>query len=85
MSEQQFRQLEQHLARGAAAYGWPDNRWTLERVRVLIRARFDEAYTVQGVAKLLRRHGWYCQVPTQQTGRGDRLGGWLRGPNAKAR
>jgi putative transposase len=38
----------------------------LQRVRVLIGRLFQVGYTVQGVWKLLRRHGWSVQVPARR-------------------
>lgn len=33
LDEEQFAQLEAELAKGPAAHGWEDQRWTLERVK----------------------------------------------------
>ncbi|MFD7629602.1 transposase [Streptomyces sp. NPDC059851] len=57
LSEKQFTQLEAELARGPAAHGWEDQRWTLSRVKTVIGRRFHLTYTVQGVRKLLVRNG----------------------------
>ncbi|MGW7081728.1 Scr1 family TA system antitoxin-like transcriptional regulator [Streptomyces sp. NPDC054866] len=38
VSEEQFAVLEQELLRGAVSHGWPNERWTLSRVSVLISA-----------------------------------------------
>lgn len=48
------------------AQGWPDQTWTLSRIKTLIGRRFHESYTVQSVAALLKRHGWSCQVPARR-------------------
>jgi transposase len=58
LSEAQFVRLERELAKGPAAHGWEDQRWTLERIKTVIGRRFHVSHTIQGVAKLLRRHGW---------------------------
>ncbi|MGH3467296.1 MAG: helix-turn-helix domain-containing protein [Thermocrispum sp.] len=58
LSEKQFAQLEAELAKGTAAHGWEDQRWTLERVKTLIGRRFHLTYIIQGVRKLLVRNGW---------------------------
>ncbi|MFF4779818.1 winged helix-turn-helix domain-containing protein [Streptomyces griseorubiginosus] len=42
--------------------------------------RVHKSYTVQGVAALLKRHGWSCQVPARRAierGGGGWLAGWL--------
>lgn len=48
------------------AHGWPDQTWTLSRIKTLIGRRFHKSYTVQGVAALLKQHGWSCQVSARR-------------------
>ena len=49
---------------GPAAYGWrEDRRWTLGRVRALIRRLFRVSYTLRGASYLLHRIGFSPQVP----------------------
>jgi hypothetical protein len=43
-----------------------DQRWTLGRIKTLIGKLFHIEYTVEGTWKLMRRHGWSCQVPVRQ-------------------
>lgn len=71
LSEKQFAQLEAELAKGPAAHGWEDQRWTLSRVKTVIGRRFHLTYTIQGVRKLLVRNGWSCQVPARRAVEGD--------------
>ncbi|MFB7293984.1 hypothetical protein ACFC0W_44865 [Actinacidiphila glaucinigra] len=54
LTSQQWLWLETEWKRGPLAHGFDDERqgWTLKRVKLLI------GYTVQGVWRLLRRHGW---------------------------
>jgi transposase len=40
LSEKLFDVLEQELAKGPAAHGWPDQTWTLARIKTLIGRRF---------------------------------------------
>jgi transposase len=64
LSPQQFARLEAELRKGPLAHGFAgDQRWTLGRVKTLIGKLFHVGYTVEGTWKLLRRHGWSCQVP----------------------
>jgi len=49
--------LERELLKSPVAHGWPDQTWTLSRIKTLIGRRFHKSYTVQGVAALLRGHG----------------------------
>jgi transposase len=66
LSGEQFARLERELARGPLAHGWPDQRWTLARVKTMIGRLFHVAYTVEGTWKLLRRHGWSWQQPVRR-------------------
>ncbi|MGW3124414.1 IS630 family transposase [Streptomyces sp. NPDC001107] len=66
LSKAQFAQVEAELAKGPVAHGWPDQRWTLSRVKTVIGRRFHKSYTLQGVRKLLIRHGFSCQIPARR-------------------
>jgi len=64
---QQFARLEAELGKGPLAHGFAgDQRWTLGRIKTLIGKLFHVGYTVEGVWKLMHRHGWSCQVPVRQ-------------------
>jgi transposase len=67
LSPQQWARLEAELRRGPLAHGLAgDQRWTLGRIKMLIGRLFHVGYTVEGVWKLMRRHGWSAQVPVRQ-------------------
>jgi transposase len=67
LSPEQWHRLERELGRGPAAHGWDEGQgWTLVRIKTLIGRMFHIGYTVQGVWKLLRRHGWSAQVPAHR-------------------
>jgi transposase len=67
LSPAQWARLEAELRRGPLAHGFADDqRWTLIRIKTLIGRLFHVGYTVEGTWKLLRRHGWSCQVPVRQ-------------------
>jgi transposase len=67
LSAEQWARVEQELRRGPAAHGFiDDQRWTLKRIKILIGRLFHVGYTLQGVWKLLKRHGWSCQVPVRR-------------------
>jgi transposase len=68
LSPGQWERLERELKRGLLAHGWDDEfqGWTLKRVKLLIGRMFHVGYTIQGVRKLLRRHGWSAQVPVRR-------------------
>ncbi|OIK23392.1 transposase [Streptomyces malaysiense] len=80
LSEKQFTQLEAELAKGPAAHGWEDQRWTLARIRTVIGRRFHLTYTIQGVRRLLARNGWSCQVPARRAMErdDDAVAGWVK-------
>ncbi|MFB7429545.1 winged helix-turn-helix domain-containing protein [Streptomyces hydrogenans] len=80
LSPRQFAQLEAELAKGPAAHGWEDQRWTLARVKTVIGRRFHLTYTIQGVRKLLVRNGWSRQVPARRAMERDdeAVAGWVK-------
>ena len=59
LSPAQWDRLEWELKRGPLAHGFDGEfqGWTLKRVKLLIGRMFHVGYTVQGVWKLLHRHG----------------------------
>jgi transposase len=61
----QWERLEREPERGPLAHGWSDESqgWTLTRVTLLTRRMFPTGRTLQGVWRLLHRHGWPAQVP----------------------
>jgi transposase len=64
LSAQQWARLETELRRGPLAHGFADDqRWTLGRIKTLIGKLFHAGYTVEGVWKLMRRHGWSLGHP----------------------
>ncbi|WP_435843414.1 IS630 family transposase [Streptomyces hirsutus] len=62
----QMERLERELERGPLAHGWPDQRWTLARIKALIGQLFHVSYTIEGTWLLLRRHGWSWQQPARR-------------------
>ena len=67
LSPRQWARLELELRKGPLAHGFAnDQRWTLGRIKTLIGRLFHIGYTPEGVWKLMRRHGWSCQVPVRQ-------------------
>jgi transposase len=73
LSPAQWARLERELERGPAAHGWDEGGgWTLVRIKALIGRMFHVGYTVQGVSKLLRRHGWSVQMPVHRAIERDR-------------
>ncbi|MFC8100820.1 winged helix-turn-helix domain-containing protein [Streptomyces sp. NPDC057363] len=73
LSDELFTVLERELLKGPVAHGWPDQTWALSRIKTLFGRRFRKSYTksctVQGVAALLKRHDWTCQVRARRASR----------------
>lgn len=61
VSNEQIKQLEQELLRGAYAHGYSEDYWTLDRIGHLIWDLFGIRYTPSGVWRLLDRMNWSCQ------------------------
>ncbi|MDQ1041172.1 transposase [Streptomyces sp. V3I8] len=80
LNDELFAVLERELAKGPVAHGWTDRIWTLSRIKALIGRRFHKSYTVQGVAALLKRHGWSCQVSARRAIERDEaaVAGWVK-------
>ncbi|MFI0425238.1 winged helix-turn-helix domain-containing protein [Spongiactinospora sp. 9N601] len=67
LSARQWARLDAELRRGPPAWGHvEDQRWTPGRVKTLIGRLFHVGYTIEGVGRLLHRHGWSVQVPARR-------------------
>ncbi|NJP96642.1 helix-turn-helix domain-containing protein [Nonomuraea sp. FMUSA5-5] len=67
LSARQWQRLDVELRRGPLAWGYVEDQcWTLGRVKTLIERLFHIGYTIEGVGKLLHRHGWSVQVPARR-------------------
>ncbi|MEU7688513.1 winged helix-turn-helix domain-containing protein [Streptomyces spectabilis] len=80
LSEALFAALEQELAKGPVAHGWPDQTWTLARIKTLIGRRFHKSFTLSAIARMLRRHGFSHQVPARRALERDedKVTGWVK-------
>jgi transposase len=67
LSSAQLRELAQALKRGAYAYGYAEDYWTLDRIAHLIWDLFGMRYQPSGVWYMLQRLGWSCQRPARRT------------------
>ena len=66
LNQEQKQKLKRMLDRGALAYGFPTDRWTLVRVRQLIQEKFEVAYHPNYLNRLLRKLGFSPQKPLPQ-------------------
>lgn len=63
LSSRDQKDLLARLKRGARAYGYPTDLWTLKRVAEVIRKEYGVEYTLSGVWRVLRALGLSAQVP----------------------
>lgn len=77
----QWREALEILARGAKHSGFETERWTLPRVRAVIRRRFGVTYHVDYLSTRLRDLGWTAQVPAVRAAERDEdlIRAWLDG------
>jgi transposase len=63
LSAAQWRSVLRILRKGALKAGFETDRWTLRRIRELIRRQFGVAYHPNDLAARLRASGWSPQIP----------------------
>jgi len=80
LSASQLRRLLAALKRGAYAYGYTEDYWTLERIGHLIWELFQVRYASSSVWYLMQRLGWSCQKPQRRSLARDEqtIGHWIR-------
>jgi len=68
------------LLRGALAYGFSNDLWTLRRMAQVIRQEFAVQYHPSHLWKILRQEGWSCQVPERRAIQRDekKIARWKR-------
>jgi transposase len=67
LTDAQLGRLEELLAQGAQAHGWPNHLWTAARVGELIQRTFGIRYHHDHVGRFLRRRlGWTPQKPRRR-------------------
>jgi transposase len=66
LDEGEVDRLLEILLKGAIAYGFPNDLWTLKRIARVIRKEFGVRYHPCHLWKILRRSGWSCQVPERR-------------------
>jgi len=63
LSEKQVKRLEKALDRGAYAFGYAEDYWTLDRIAHVIWELFEVRYTPSAVWHVMQRMGWSSQRP----------------------
>ena len=66
LHQDECRKLLELLLKGALAYGYPNELWTLKRIARVIQREFGVRYHPHHVWRVLRRLRWSCQVPERQ-------------------
>jgi transposase len=80
LSPLQHRAIRALLRRGAVAFGFETERWTLGRIRTLIGRTQGVWYSMAHVRRLLHRWGWSLQQPAGQARERNaaRIAAWRR-------
>ncbi len=80
LSPSQCRELKRLLKRGALAAGFASDRWSMGRVRQLIKQEFGIDYHPKYLNRLLRKLGWSPQVPLPRAVERDEalIRAWLK-------
>src|SRR5262245_36494485 len=63
LSDSQGQKVLRDLQRGARAFGYEDERWTLDRIQRLIADRYGVSYNTNYLSEKLRKSGWSVQQP----------------------
>lgn len=80
LNDKQLKRLERALLKGAYAYGYPDDAWTLDRIGPVIWQLFEVRYSPSGVWHVLQRLGWSSQKQQRQAMQRDdaEVATWLQ-------
>lgn len=81
LNEAQRAELISLIEQGPGAHGYLDQRWTLARIRALIRTRFGVDFRSSGALhEMLTRNGISWQVPTRRAVERDEqaIAAWRR-------
>ena len=65
LTDSQWQQVLRDLQRGAQAFGYEDERWTLDRIQRLIADRYGVSYNTNYLSEKLRKTGWSAQQPVR--------------------
>jgi transposase len=65
LTDSQWQKVLRDLQRGAQAFGYEDERWTLSRIQRLIADRYGVSYSANYLSEKLRKSGWSVQQPVR--------------------
>ena len=66
LAEEHFPALADLLQQGPQAHGFDTDRWTLDRIRVVIENEFDVSIDTTTVWRYMQRLNWSCQKPQRR-------------------
>ena len=66
LQKDECQRLLDLLLKGAVAYGYPNELWTLKRIARVILREFGVRYHPNHVWRVLRQLRWSCQVPERR-------------------
>jgi len=66
LEDSEIKCLNDILLKGAREKGFPNEIWTLKRIRQVIKKEFDVEYHIGHIWKILQEIGWSCQVPERR-------------------
>jgi transposase len=66
LSGKQMKQLEKALDKGASAFGYTGDYWTLDRIAQVIWQQFGVRYETSAVWYVMQRMGWSNQRPQRR-------------------
>ncbi|MFE4964357.1 winged helix-turn-helix domain-containing protein [Streptomyces sp. NPDC056660] len=80
LSEALLPCLSRSSPKGPVAHDWPDQTWTLARIKTLIGRRFHKSMTLSAIAQMLHRRGFSHQVPGRRAVErdGETVAGWVK-------
>jgi transposase len=71
LSHQQWQRVLRLLKKGALKFGYETDRWTLGRIRELIKEQYKVEYNARYLSEKLRSLGWSPQVPARKAAERD--------------
>jgi transposase len=66
LDREELERLFEILLKGAIEYGFPNEIWTLKRIRRVIKKEFGVEYHEGHIWKIMRAAKWSCQVPERR-------------------
>ena len=67
LDDDQLRELASLLLQGASTHGWPNDLWTIKRIRKVIQKQFHFTCHPKTVWRIVKKYlRWTVQRPIQQ-------------------